>query len=489
MIKKIFKRTVLVVGIINWLAIVVLLNLGARYLNWQVDLTKNKIHSLSEGSKKIIKNLDETVDIKIFASKDLPPEFLEKKYNLEQILFQIQKEGKVGVEFVEVESEKGQEELTEYGIPPLQFSTMNSDKFEVSSGYFGLVVYQDGKQEMIPLISDISNMEYYLLTAIKKVSSDKLVTVGVDVDHGEPIEELNFLGRALSSTFQVKPVELSLEEEGLEGIDVFLIVGPTTNFEETEIEKIKAFLGEGGSILVLADGVSILSGLETQANDLGLNELTSEWGIKIENDLVVDLGSPSLANFRTESGPLLLSYPYWPGVGAEGLSSQNPVTAKIESLVFPWVSQLTISSEDVLVLVSSSDKSFASTDFEGIVPNKKVSAPDNMTSLPVAAVRTEGIKVGVVADSDFIKDSFLQNNPQNLDFALNLVDYLSSEEGLFEIRAKEIVSSKIRPVEDKEKAMIRVINLALPVVLLAVVWVVQVQIRKRVNQSYGSKDN
>lgn len=477
-------------GVVNLLVIVVFLNLIAGLLNWQIDLSKNKIHSLSKSSKEIIKNLDDVVNIKVFTSKELPPEFSEKKRNLEQILWQMGRENKskLQIEFVDVESDKGAEALEKYQIPPLQFSKMESDKFEISSGYFGLVVYFADKQEVLPLISDLSNMEYYLLTAIKKVSSDRLMVIGVNTDHGEAIEELNFLGQVLSSSYEITTVELSSEEGIGEMVDLLLFVGSTVKFEEEDIGKIRDFAEKGGAVLFFVDGVNVLPGLQAEVNESGLNDLLSEWGMKINADLVVDVGSPSLANFRTEAGPLLLSYPYWLGIREDKLSNENPLTAKIEALVMPWTSSIDLSSEEVRALVWSSDESFLTENMTDIVPSEKVNPPEDLSSFPVAAVRTEGVKVGVVADSDFIRDSFLQNNPQNLMLGLNFIDYLSQEEGLFDIRSKDIVSSRIKPMDDKEKTMIKGLNLASPVILLLVFYLIQLQIRKRVNYSYGKKE-
>jgi len=479
-----------VAGVMNLLVIVVFLNLIFGLLDWQIDLSKNKIHSLSKSSKEIIKNLDDVVNIKVFASKELPPEFGEKKRNLERILSQMERENKskLQIEFVDAESDKGIEDLKKYQIPPLRFSTMSSDKFEMSSGYFGLVVYFADKQEVLPLISDLSNMEYYLLTAVKKVSSDKLSVIGVNMDHGEAIEELNFLGQVLSSSYEIKTVELSSEAGIGEDVDLLLLIGSTIKFEEEDINKIKDFAEKGGAVLFFVDGVSVLPGLQAEINESGLNGLLSEWGMKINGDLVVDIGSPSLANFRLETGPPLLSYPYWLGIKADKLSDENPLTAKVEALVMPWTSSIELSSEEARALVWSSDESFLTKEMTDIIPGEKINPPEDLSSFPVAAVRTEGVKVGVVADSDFIRDSFLQNNPQNLMFGLNFVDYLLQEEGLFDIRSKDIVSSGIKPVSDKEKMMIKGLNLASPVILLSVLCLVQLQIRKRVNRSYEKKE-
>ncbi len=490
MIKKVFSKFVLGAGVVNLVALLVLLNFGARITGLQLDLTKNRIHSLSESSKKIIKELEDIVVIKIFASEDLPPEFGEKKRNLEQIVNQMKRAGgnKLRIEYVDVKSEEGMRELEENGIPPLQFSTLNSDKFEVSSGYFGMAVVLGEKKEVFPLISDLSNVEYYLLTSIKKLSSETIPMVGINTDHGEALEEINLLGRVLSSSYELVPVEVSSEMGIGEGLDLLLFVGPTEEFLEEDVLKIKTFAENGGSLLFLIDSVGISSGLVGEEYESGLEDLFLEWGMEMEKGLVADAGSPSLANFMSNNGPLLLSYPYWVGINSSGLAKDSPISSSLENLVIPWGSSIKV-GENVKSLVWSSDKSFLVEDYSNLIPDKDFSVPEDASSLVMAVIRTEGVKVGLVGDSDFVKDSFSQNNQQNLVFALNFVDYLSAEDGLFDIRAKDIRVSGIRPVEEKESKLIKSINLAAPIVILLAIYLVSFQIRKRTNRLYKGEDN
>ena len=57
------------------ITLVILLNLLSSFLNFNIDLTKDKIHSISFASKKIINELDDKIFIKIYLEGKFPAEF------------------------------------------------------------------------------------------------------------------------------------------------------------------------------------------------------------------------------------------------------------------------------------------------------------------------------------------------------------------------------------------------------------------------------
>ena len=57
------------------LALVVVLNLIANGYDWKTDLTKNKLHTLSEQSQKVLTGLTQPVKLRAFISPQQVPEF------------------------------------------------------------------------------------------------------------------------------------------------------------------------------------------------------------------------------------------------------------------------------------------------------------------------------------------------------------------------------------------------------------------------------
>ena len=92
--------------------------------------------------------------------------------------------------------------------------------------------------------------------------------------------------------------------------------------------------------------------------------------------------------------------------------------------------------------------------------------------LVVGAVNMTDKRVAVIGDADWLKDQFIGNNQQNLVAALNMIDYLGAEEGLMQIRSKVIKSYPIGNLPEQTKTIIKTVNLALPLMVLAVIGMV-----------------
>ena len=66
--RKIASGTGLVFGIILFIASVILVN--SVFTNWRVDLTENKLFTLSQGTINILENLEEPISLKFYFSQN-----------------------------------------------------------------------------------------------------------------------------------------------------------------------------------------------------------------------------------------------------------------------------------------------------------------------------------------------------------------------------------------------------------------------------------
>ena len=200
----------------------------------------------------------------------------------------------------------------------------------------------------------------------------------------------------------------------------------------------------------------------------GLGSFFEDRGMKMVDGLIWDESS-TVATFRAQNDVFSIQYPYWLVVRPENVNRQIPAVSGIESLMMPWVAAIELSGEAV-ALFSSSERSVVDKDLTDLSPtaNLRQAPGTDLGKKVLAAVNTEGMKLALVADSDFIKDQFVGGISQNnMILALNLVDYVSADESLLAIRSKTVSSSPIRPLEDRTKTVVKVINLVAPIVLLA----------------------
>jgi ABC-type uncharacterized transport system involved in gliding motility auxiliary subunit len=457
---------------ISIIVTVVFLNLLLGYLpQAKIDLTKDKVHSLSPQSIKIIKNLNNLVKITVYQTDDLPLELKPLVRNFRSILEEFRRINSNGFKVIYLDPSKDtetREKANKQGIRAIQFSTLNSDKYEVKSGYFGLTVEYGGKSEVLPVAGDVGNLEYFLVSTIKKIDQKDISKVLMAEDNDLKNTEYKYFRQFLNQNYTVG--EANLENLSNEKKGVLIMVGSFEGTNEKINKNLKNWVNRGNSLIIFWNRISIDERM--QARDVTsdwLNEFLKEVGIEVKRGLVSD-PSASVANFKTNSGSFLTEYPYWPEVKTENMNSEIPVMSGINSLSFEWISPI-IASENLKILFSSSNESILDEKFTNISP--PVSSNNlgkDKKKMILGALRTKTVKIAVVGDADFIKDRFVVNHQDNMIFGLNLVDYLSNDDTLLEIRSKSINDSRIKEITNQQKNSFKTINLLAPFVILILIY-------------------
>lgn len=477
--KNFFKS----IGIINIIIIIILVNvLLALSISPRIDLTKNKIHSLSPVSKKIVKDLDDVVNIKVFVSNDLPNDIKPIKNNLVSLLGEYEKlnKRKIKISFLDpTNNSEIEAEIEKFGIQKLQFSTINNDKLEVSNGYFGLAILYGNKKDVLPVIKDVQNLEYYINSAIKRITTTKIPTVALFENSNNP-SELNYFKQFLNNSYKIDNINLNTDEISDE-VETLIIVDNKNKLEEKTIVKIKKLIEKNKSLLVFVNKVDIEPNMTGKLlPNTGIEQILKENGMEIEDTLILDKNA-AIANFQTNGGTFSVEYPYWIKIVPENFNKNVPAIAGISSVTFPWVSSIKI-NENATALVKSSKDSFANQDLTNLLPtNQQIPIGYEKKPLVVAAMSNKS-KIGVVADSDFFKDQFFMQNKQNMILALSLVDNFSQDDSLASIRSKTITSNPIKQIDNNLKNIFKWVNIILPIFILTMIGLIFNLIRKNRNK-------
>lgn len=485
--KKAFKS----VREINLIIIVILVNIVlSLFSSPKIDLTPNKIHSLSPVSEQIAKNVDDIVNIKVFVSSELPSDIKPIRASLKLLLTEYQKINKnIKVSFLDPNNNEAiKSEAEKLGIDQIQFSTVKSNKYEVSNGYFGLAVVYGGKNDVLPVINDVQNFEYYIDSAIKRLTDKKIPKVAL-FENSEVDNDLVYLGKYLENSYKVQYIDLNDSNHQLDNdVETLIVVGNENKLSNEALLKIRNLLADNKSVLVFMDRIGVESNMTGRIlPETGMEQILRENGMEIENKLILD-NSAAVANFQTDAGEFKVQYPYWVKILPENFNKNIPAIAQMSSVTFPWVSDIK-TGDGVIALIKSSNDSFANEDLSNLVPiNQTIPSGYKLEPLVVAAAKnSDKGRIGLVADSDFVKDSYFVQSQQNLVLALNLVDYFSQDGSMASIRSKTINSNPIKTVDDRVKLMAQYGNVVLPVVLLALVYVVFNLIRKKKNEGFGKK--
>ena len=165
-----------------YLIVIVLVNVAGITLFFRLDLTANKIYSISAASKRVVATLSEPLTINVFFTRNLPPPHNNTERYLHDLLAEYAVYGGkfFNYRFYDVSPEEGettdetrenQKLANNYGIHPIQIQVVEKDEVKFQRAYMGLVLIHGDVIERIPTITSTDGLEYSLTTAIRKMNN------------------------------------------------------------------------------------------------------------------------------------------------------------------------------------------------------------------------------------------------------------------------------------------------------------------------------
>ncbi len=160
---------------------VVLLNAAGVTLFARLDLTQNRMYSLSEVSREVVATLSEPLTIHAFFSRNLPPPYNQVEQYLRDLLeeYAVHAGRLFNYRFHEVSGEEGevppavrenQKLASAYGIHPVQVQTIEKDEVTFKRVYMGLVLIHGDLIEQLPAVTTTDGLEYRITTAVQKMN-------------------------------------------------------------------------------------------------------------------------------------------------------------------------------------------------------------------------------------------------------------------------------------------------------------------------------
>ncbi len=506
-------------------AVLLVLNLISVNLFARLDLTEGKVYSLSGASKEVVRSLNDPLIIKMYFTRDLPPPYNSYVRYLKDQLeeYQAYSGGKIKLELIHPDDQEKEFEAQRYGIPPLQVNAMENDKIEIKKVYMGMVFLFEDRKEVMPVLQNVSGLEYELTGTIKRISQKILPTVAflVGKDGPDLDSDLGQINQALSQYYQMRRINLDAGDRIPAKVRVMVILGPKKKFSEWEKYGLDQFLMKGGRLAFLLNHVDadLEQGFAAK-QDLGLDDFLANYGITISDDLVTDWQCSRIAVTQqrgTYSVSNIIDYPFFPA--ARTFDQNSLIVQDLETVTFNFVSSLDSGEASPRglrfdPLVWTSDVSGIQKAPFDINPYRQFNRGDFADGPQILAATVQGsfksyyaawdqsriedeigfvestltespeTRMAVVGDADFALDQNLRGN-DNLAFFLNLVDWLSQDEALIAIRSKQVTSRPLREISSGAKKLIKYGNtLGLPV-LVIIFGVLRWQIRKQVRRKAG----
>lgn len=405
-----------VISTLAFLVLIGLINvLGVRY-STRIDLTEQRFFFLAPQSQQVLKTLKQPVKVVLFETEPQPA----TRTLLES--YQRQGKGLFRFEFIDPQAHPGLAQ---------RYGAKNP----------GDVFLESGKR-VEPLEATFA--EANLTPAIQRVTSDLRSQVYFIQGHGElPLTGgQGSLSEALKSlkaeSLLPQPLNLIQDRQIPKDANAIVVAGAKQPFLDVEIKLLRQYLQQGGSLMLMLDP-------ETKS---GLEPLLQDWGIKLDNRLIVDASG---------SGQLVGLGPAVPLVTRYG---QHPITKDFapESVSFFPLAQAVDSQPsqtfEISPLLFTGDQSWAESNPDSAQlqfdPARDRKGPltlgvaiirPNQTQ-PNQAVRAE-TRLVVIGDSDFATNGLISKG-LNGEMMLNAITWLSNRSDLaMAIRPKEAVNRRL----------------------------------------------
>jgi ABC-type uncharacterized transport system involved in gliding motility auxiliary subunit/ABC-type transport system involved in multi-copper enzyme maturation permease subunit len=433
--------------------IAVVVNLVGGSIGGRLDLTPGNAYTLSPATRALAGGLDDLVTLKLFTSRELPPEISLLQRDVEDLLRDLRSAGRGNVRVVTLDPAGDSAALREArtaGIPPIQFNVVGEAQLQIREGYMGLAIQYADRREAIPVIQRTDDLEYRIASAIRAMTRPSRLVVGMVIDPmDEMVRQRSWRGvrEELGKQYEVRT--LSLADDSVPGPDIAALVlaGAPDSLPADQHVRLAAFLERGGGLLIMAGGMSIdpQQPYFAMPRPVVWNDLLQPYGVRIRSDLVYDLLANESVSMPTQFGRLLTRYPLWVRAASTGASVVNQ---ELQSLFLPWTSSLDTAgaaSGTVTPLAVSSQAAGASEEQTLLDPQQQFGreglAPRVLALLvnPLAGTDSAGPRgrLVVVGNDEFATDRHLRSAPENAVFVLNAVDWLAQDEALIAIRSKD----------------------------------------------------
>lgn len=449
--------TMSVVSILVAVGIVVAVNYLATRQNKRWDLTENQAFSLSDQSKRILRDLDAPVQFTVYDQDINFDRFRDRlaSYDYES--------DQVSVEYVDVDRQPARAkaaEITAYGTV--------------------LITHKDREQRIS------TTEEQDITNALVKLVSGEEKKLYFTQGHGErstaDSERAGYATTAAAlsrDNFNVNTLVLAQQQNVPDDATAVIIAGPQTDFLAPEIEALKRFVARGGKVMLLLDPPA------PDAADLtNLRAFLQEWAIELGNDIVVDASGMGQLFGGDASVPVAATYPPHPITENFSVMTAFPLARSVNP------AEGSASGRSPQPIVQTSPQSWAETDLKSLASGRvefngdqgdrqgpitlgvAVSAPATEAPPPPLAGNLSPdapkpeSRIVTIGDSDFAAN-YTVGIPGNQNFFLNAVNWLAQQENLIAIRPRDSQDRRINLTADQQQRIMLLTLFIIPGLVMA----------------------
>ncbi len=364
---SVISGTGLLLAVCLFVATIVLANTALTA--WRIDLTQNKLFTLSKGTINILNNLEEPVQLDFYFSQKAMNDFpllanygIRVRDMLEELATHAN--GKLILNIIEPETfSEAEDQAVASGLRTVSVSA-NSDRV-----YFGLVgTNSTDDEKVIPFFQtnresaleyDLTKLIYNLAYPDKRIVGvySQLPMIGKKGDQTAPTWTII---NALKEFFEI--INLNENIDALnQKIDVLMLVHPKKLNTET-LYAIDQYLLKGGKAIIFLDPLAEQDRTQPDAASPSvmpilysyLEEILEKWGIKISKEkIVADINAAMRVQASGPRGPQEIDYLPWLRLTEKNFNSEDFSTSELNVLHMGTVGAIeNIEGEEINVEVT-----------------------------------------------------------------------------------------------------------------------------------------
>lgn len=492
--KQILKQSIYII------VTLILVNILSYFLFFRLDFTTSKRYSLSQVSKNIVKKNPASIVVDFYVTEDLPQDIKKLAQEFQFMLKEYKSLSKVNFTINTIYPDTPEREFkaNQAGIQPFYKEIRERDLEKIQKIYLGAVIHIGDAEAVLPQINYNTPIEYEITRIFKQVSDTLKPTIGFVHGHGEAtINHMPQLINELSHLTNMSIVDLNAANPPLSQFNVLCIIDPKDTYSAFEIEQLKKYLDSGGRLFIaLNHAIGQLSGDRNNGfiNRTGIEDMLEKKGLKIKYDFVIDNNCGTIAlnqkygfiNFQSN-----VSFPYLPIITN---FSKHTITYGLKSMLLAFASSIEqVKTPTTYIFtplamtssISGLQQAPVFFNFQKQWTKNDFNHPHNI----VAALLTNddnNSAIVTITDANFISDAIVTSgHTDNINFAINSIEWLADNSGLIELRNKFTTFSALEPTRESTREFLKYLNFLSPIVLVILAAIIHYRRnqKKRANRS------
>lgn len=300
-------------------AIIVFVCYLAQIVFFRIDLTSEKRYTLSPVTKKVLRNMQDEVLVRIYLEGEMPLGFKRLNKSVHDMLdeFRIYSGRKIQYDFIDLSKitdlkkrNAVLEELYNKGLQPTNVQVKDKKGGTSQQILVPGILVSRGKMELpVNLLSNnqnatadenlnlsAENLEYLLIRSITNVLQDNIRKVAFLEGQGELNDmETADITRELANFYQVDRGQINGNMDILKAYNVVIIARPTKPFSEEDKFALDQYVMNGGKLIFFHDGARVESDSLASGNTLAfvnqtnIDDILFRYGIRVNPNLVQDI--------------------------------------------------------------------------------------------------------------------------------------------------------------------------------------------------------